>query len=287
MGVNQDQSDNMGIKLSQLGQDVNGAADQDLVFSSSYPYTKIVARGKITLNSPTSQIIYKHNLGYVPGFLIYLISTSNGYFGRENSLLNGSTLQDGEIRMNENQLEYITTNTFSNDNWTIYYIIFDFDITENYKSPKIKTSSILSTNLNNNFGIKVLRNDKTNINSSDIRDFSIHSGTRTPLINKITYSNKLETDETGAYQLSQTIDLDYYPMFIVYTSYNQFKPSYISDDLVNKWIYISGGYGGSEYATINNGKIIYATTGEYINASIVSFKDPFSSSAIPFTEIQT
>lgn len=288
MGVNQDQSDNMGIKLSQLGQDVNDAADQDLVFNSSYPYLKIIARGKITLNAGVSQNIYKHNLGYVPGFLIYLLSTSNGFFyAPSNSLLNSSSIQDGDIRINETQLEYISTNTFATDNYTIYYFIFDFDITKNYKAPVVKTSPILSNDLTNDFGIKVLRNDKTNINSSDMRDFSIHSGTRTPLINEITYSNKIEASTTGDYQLRQTLNLDYYPMFVVYTAYNQSSPSYISKDLLNKWVYLSGGYGGSEYSTIDNGQIVYGTTGNFVDVCIVSFKDPFSSSAIPFIEVKT
>jgi hypothetical protein len=65
-----------GMKISKDGDDVTTAADKDLVMTSKFNQFKIFAQGSFTVtvakNTAYGYTDLIHNLGYVPGFLIYL-----------------------------------------------------------------------------------------------------------------------------------------------------------------------------------------------------------------------
>lgn len=269
MAINQDQSDSVGIKLSQLGQDANVAADQDLVFNSSFPYVKIVSRGLVTVQEGVDKVITNHNLGYPPGYILYLVSTDNPfYFVSPGSLLFGSSY----VFSDSTSLSYLDLfGNVTGYSYVYYYIIFDFNLEENYTSPVKKTASVNRVNSDNDYGIKVLRGDKRNINSSDMRDFSIHSGGRSPLINKISYFETMTLNGSGSYEVSQSHGLDYVPMSITYLSY---KNTYPKAD--GKWYAEGFGFGGATFNTINTSVITFGATENRFRVSIVSLKDPFT-----------
>lgn len=269
MAVNQDQSDSVGVKLAQLGQDANLAADQDLVFNSSFPYTKIVSRGQVTVQAGADKVITSHNLGYPPGYILYLISTDDPFY----SVLPGSMLFGSSyVFSDNNNLSYLDLFGLSTGySYTYYYIIFDFNLEENYDSVVKKTTSINRTTTDNDFGIKVLRGDKRNINSSDMRDFSIHSGARSPLVNKISYFESMTINGSGTYEVSQSHGLSYVPMSITYLSY---KNTYPKAD--GKWYAEGFGFGGTTFNTVDTSVITFGATADIFRVSIVSLKDPFT-----------
>jgi hypothetical protein len=65
-----------GMKISKDGDDVTTAADKDLIMTSKFNQFKIFAQGSFTVtvakNTAYGYTDLIHNLGYVPGFLIYL-----------------------------------------------------------------------------------------------------------------------------------------------------------------------------------------------------------------------
>lgn len=73
---------NYGIKVSKPGVDVLSAGPEDLIFSSQLNSFKIALASEATINVPnpsggvTLQI--DHDLGYIPGFLVYVDFGSTG-----------------------------------------------------------------------------------------------------------------------------------------------------------------------------------------------------------------
>ena len=65
-----------GIKITQDGDDVSSAATKDLVFTSSANSVKVLATGTLDIEpadaSSTDTGRVAHNLGYKPGFLVFV-----------------------------------------------------------------------------------------------------------------------------------------------------------------------------------------------------------------------
>lgn len=287
MGVNQDQSDSIGIKLSQVGQDVTTASDQDLIFSSSYPYLKMVARGLATVGGANIKTIYTHNLGYPPMFMLYYKSSTDSFFTSfvENQLMSNSNIGNGVIAVDNETLTFYPSYADTND-YVVYYYIFDARIDEDYTAPIIKNSSVSVSRLNGDFGIKVLRNDKSDIKSTDIRDYAIHSATRSMLLNKITYYENLDgnnSDFSGNYVAIQEHGLPYVPVYFTYLAN---KKVTFPTDPIDKWYYIATGT--ASYILLPTAtKINFIVPVDNFKASIITFKNPFEGSFIPFTMVET
>ena len=59
-----------GIKISELGYDVETADDMNLLLKSDFRLLKVALSGSINLVDEWTEIA--HNLGYVPQFLVYI-----------------------------------------------------------------------------------------------------------------------------------------------------------------------------------------------------------------------
>lgn len=205
MGINQDLSNDMGSKVSQMEKDVRTAADQDLLYSSSWPVLRTVRYGRSTtsvIQDGTVEVAncFDHNLGYTPLFITFSANAYNGEFSRERLLL---YVNDESAAIIVPPAAPGTTLTFD-----FYYFLFAVDITENYTSNVFKTTTRNATK-DNDFGIKVSLRDR-DINSTDLRDFSIHSGTRSPMVHSINYGQPSGTS------FITTHTLPYKPLFYSY-----------------------------------------------------------------------
>lgn len=244
-----------GIKVSQPGKDVQDSGDQDMLFSSAWPTPKIIFQGRFPVTKlygslyDTYQLI-EHNLGYVPMFLDYTISDET------------YILRESRLSADKNFIYYFHDPLNTND---IGVLVFDTDITKNFEAPNINLGSSSSTGVDKDFGIKYSKEGK-DYTSDDLRDFLIHSSTRTPLIHAVSHGPPNGSGVApGVKNFNYTHNLPYNPMFL----------GYLKDG------------GVSRYYLVNNTSFLTFTTadkdtltvtglqGDDALASIVVFKDPF------------
>lgn len=202
-----------GIKVSQVGKNVDTAADFELLMSSSFPLLKIhdVVSGSVSVNAESQE--YTHNLGYPPFFWVYskdasYVSTSGvGEYESYGFLSNGTG--GGSMACDENEIRFFSDGGGSG---TVDYfmVIFRLNLEDAIEKSTINLTGTSDQPIGHDFGIKVSKDGKS-ANSDDLRDFVIHSGTRSPLVHAVypetyTFSN----GETYNYVLDH--DLGYVPL---------------------------------------------------------------------------
>jgi len=200
---------NVGIKASRIGYDILSAADYELIINSNNPLLELVSYGSFTITDATAdQVIYTHNLGYVPAFLVF--ETSAYIYGSsgESKLSTSGTSQ--YFGMNATHLKWLgaTRGAFAGT-VTGNYAIFTWKLQTTYTST-ILNSVASSQNVIDNIGYKISSNGNDCF-SSDFKDFTVHSATRTPLIHKTGYGSY-----TYGTTFSATHNLGYQPLYFWY-----------------------------------------------------------------------
>jgi hypothetical protein len=261
----------IGAKVSQLGLNVNDSADSQLLFNSSWPTLKIAYQGRMDINSLTTQTIVTHDLGYVPAFMVYRISGTTSTFDSQGIVYNGSG--GGYIAANSSELKFYSLGVGSGT-VSFYYYVFAQPIDTDYTAP-INNENANVTGLieeiDRDYGIKVAKEGKS-VDSTDLRDFAIHSGTVSPSVHMI---------KNGATDLTATHGLGYEPLTLFYVNYGaNGSPSYQSG-----WYYMLGGVGGVAYVRgYSNSTTCYVTEdpgmigagSKTATASILILKEPFN-----------
>lgn len=249
-----------GIKVGFPGVDVKTAPDYQLLYNSSWPTLSIAASPQISADyaAGTSQgstnVIYRHALGYVPLFIPYAMS----------SFLSGSVPSYLEMGARQNIMA---------DNTNIYFaggfhtnavtlntaiMVFPVDIETAFLAPSIKSTAPGAIVVDRNYGIKATKSGK-DVNSTDLRDFTVHSSTRGPLLHAVAPG---KANSSGIY--SYTHNLGYNPIFMAYQQVLG-EP--------NKYVAING------YAGVStSGTTISLRTTANFNCSIVVLKDPIDPS---------
>ena len=146
-----------GTKASVPGSDVSTIADYLLSYSSSWPLLKVGDTGQFLSN-------VTHNLGYPP---LFFIATASG-------------------QIDEQAATYSVSSTSLNRSAGVgsprYYICRQ-PLNQNFTSTILPGSSTQGS-MDYDYGIKVARDGKS-AESSDLRDYALHSGTRAPMVQKI------------------------------------------------------------------------------------------------------
>lgn len=240
-----------GIKVSQFGYDVTQAADYQIELASSWPLLKIGYQGSFSIASTgVDTTVYTHNLGYVPlCLLIDNTSYASRLFGADTG-----TIKIDSTKVQVNLSASITTP------FTGYLYLFRHNLEQNYQAPIINTSgSVLGSA--GDYGIKVTKAGK-DFTSTDMRDYVIHSSTRSPMIQNIT-NGPLASNGTD-FTLTVTHSLTYNPWFL----------SFIKR---SGQTYYEGFFGGagSEYLIASGTTVVMHSTASGHTGSIVVFKDPF------------
>lgn len=208
-------SSDFGIKVSQPGKDAPDAGDQDLLSSSSWPNPKIIFNGRIT--ATTEEIVQptvswgkvlKHNLGYVPFFIHYI---PNDQF----DAVQGTFIFRNLISADKNNI-YIgaTSGGAAQLPFDVGLIVFAIDIEKNFKTPSIDVGSSSTSRGDENFGMRLTK-QKKDIDSNDLRDYLIHSRTRSPMIHEVINGFPTESASLGK-DFVYGHDLPYDPMFFAY-----------------------------------------------------------------------
>ncbi len=249
-----------GARVSQLGYDAQAAADINLLYDSSWPLLKIHMEGTITVDtsSGTEQTIIAHNLGYPPAF-IYMGNVDSqaevfGYFGHQSVLVDSTNLY-------YNPAFEPPTGT-----QTISYRIFRYNLQTPFTAPVISTANNTQTVLNNEFGIYATVPGK-NVSSTDLRDYTINSDTRSFMVHQSVYG-RVTSDPSFTNSVIATHNLSYPPMFLVYTD-----ESYPGTGKFHRMPTGTGGTSG--VATTSTAVRYFASTDFGQSASIIVFKDPF------------
>lgn len=216
-------AEDFGVKVSQAGKEVVGAGDQDLLFSSSWPNLKIVFNGRIRATTRevvepgvSSGIVMKHNLKYVPFFIPYKI-VKPGDAGSTSSKDEYSIRMDFPISADKDYI-YLSASTggAARVAFDIGLIIFALDIEKNFKAPNIDAGTSSAAGKSDDVGIKFTKEGK-DISSNDLRDYLIHSRTRSPMVHEVFNQLPSESGSTSVLKdFVYTHDLPYNPMFFLF-----------------------------------------------------------------------
>lgn len=195
-----------GVKVSLPGYSVETAADSDLYFSSDWPIMKIdeSLSSTYSLAEGVNSLTFTHNLGYPPFTMVF--SNSLGYLGPAGSVNS-------------------TTGTLTTGNADVgHYYVFRNPLNQNFQAPQLNLSEPPVGTTNEDFGIKFSKPGR-DASSTDLRDFTIHSGTRSLMVYATVYQPITAlTDQgfTAEYGLDYTNTLPYDPVFFAfYSSDNQ------------------------------------------------------------------
>lgn len=253
-----------GIKVSQLGYDAENAADQNLLFSSGWPNLKIEKTGTASLFAGVDQDIYVHNLGYPPFFLIEQFD-SNG------SRIAGvrQRLSDPQYYVTDNKLAVHGGTDITLPTFNIRFYICRLPLDQPFQAPTYRLSGESQGAKKENFGVKVLKLGK-NSGSTDLRDYTIHSGTRSPQVHSVT-TGALGLVAPDDYELTWVNDLGYNPLFFAFTNNGNVFPEF-----AGQWFGPDNILGGQE---LENPTAVSDLTAFSVEAgvlgSIVIFKDPY------------
>lgn len=250
----------VSFKVSQLGYDVKTAADNELLFNSSWPLLKVAYEGDFILNSDVTQSIYAHNLGYPAAFFVN--DYTNGY-ATSNPTLNET------LSINNNQLQYTTGIVSLTLPIKIHYYIYLLDLTKSYTGPIVKQSFQVPGADIDNVVLKVAKPNK-NVSSYDYRDYTIHSGTQSPMIHMVV--NQITQSTNAGGQNIQAIvaqhNLGYLPLFFPFVSDGKGNYSFTGNFTQS----VPRVFGDTQHTQIELG-----LSGVNVNpATIVVFKDPYS-----------
>ena len=251
------------------GHDVRSAIDYINTFDSSSPTLKLDRTGQTTSS-------VSHNLGYFP--LFFITYGAGGSFP-------GTVSQFSEAEWS------VDTNSLirSSGSGLVRYFIGRHNISSNFYSEH-RGGTTLKSPGTDEYVFKIAKDGKS-LDSSDMRDFSLHSETTSPLISSIDYG-KMVLGTGGYYVRSFKYNLPYTPLVFVYM-----KPSLNSLSLSTSRMYMMhppigatthayvvdtdiGGSGGVGYVTA------FASTFDFSSppdVSIVVFKDPFNKQEINVT----
>lgn len=238
-----------GIKVSQPGESASGP-DQRLFFSSSWKVLPIINETSFT-NAVASSTVYTHDLGYVPLFLPYTIQrfqeAPTAGIASFNHTFGGRVIADTtRIKILE-----------GGPSTTGRVITTSINIQEDYQAPSVNLEDVTARgDIDRDYGIKVSLPGK-DATSEDTRDFSIHSGTRTPMVHLI--KNFVMPGGPATYIVQH--NLGYQPMFFAYALI----------DGVSGWQIV--GTAGDTFTAAND-TVVSVNIGYAGSLSIVVLKDP-------------
>lgn len=250
----------IGIKVSLPGQDVKTAPDSQQLFNSGWPtlpiYKNIFVPAHDTQASSNGYFqVYHHGLGFVPAVLPYGNTGTGGY--QASASINRQNIAF------DNENIYLIPSKPGTGTTDMGLMIFNLDIEKPYQAPNVNAALSSSIGRSKDFGIKATK-ENADITSTDLRDFVIHSSTRSPLIHAVVPGQLPAAPLPANTTFSYSYNLPYNPMFFAYMQ----DPTLSAYTLVN-------GYAG--LATQGN---TISITGSLVNAgqprvSIVLLKDPF------------
>lgn len=242
------------------GYDVKTAVDYLQTFNSSWPLLKVNSTGNFTSS-------INHDLGYYPFYTMVSTFTPSSFdqFAGTNEAYGVSTTQ--LVR--------------ASGSGTPRYYIFRLNLQDNFTAPHIEGSTTQLPTVDT-YQFKISREGK-DTDSSDMRDFSLHSNSRSPAVHMVNNGLTTFNPSTSSRERTVSHNLGYVP-----TAFAFVKPgvgsSYPGMNNGNYYILpppvgVSGGYYqvDSSSVSVNLDSIYFSSNAE---VSFVVLKDPFNKKII-------
>jgi hypothetical protein len=250
------------------GYDVKTAVEYLNTFTSSAPLVKIH-------DSNTASSTVSHDLGYPPFFFITYPSTG---------FVPGAVNQFSADEWSVSSTQLVR----SSGSGSVRYYIARLDLTDNFSSTYISGDEVLSPSTSDY--VFKLSKPGFNTESSDMRDYSLHSNTKSPVVHKV--DNGIMTLISGTYFRVVAHDLPYTPTVLVFMrpGTNSLGLSANNYGIVMPPIGISGRYFVVDYAVSGQGGVGYVTVladSSYFSSaptvSVVILKEPINRNLVPRT----
>lgn len=218
-----------GLKVAQAGFDVTTCADYQLLFNSAWPSLAIALAQTVTI-APSGVASIPHPLKFPPFTEAWIIQNgvSVGRILGLSELFESSPQIAVSLSFDDSNI-YLTNSDASNPyqvHVKSYYL--DVSTAADYTNPKPAGEQFT---YNPDYGIKITKSGR-DINSLDLRDFSVHSRAQAPAVLSIVTQATFSSDTNSNR--------------IIYTNPPGYAP----------WVYAFGGptVGGKvRYAPIPNG----------------------------------
>lgn len=235
-----------GIKIAKAGFDALTAADNDLLFNSSWPSVQIVL-----VQSVVSGDVVAHGLTFPP---VAFIIGGNG----QTTVMYGQDVD--------------ATNVYPRDAGIL--VVYRVDVSTDIEYPYTATQSI-NTAYNQDYGIKMVKAGG-DIDSNDLRDYVLHSRCGSPLVLAVKTQETVNSVNPSVVQY--TSGLGYATLNFGYAGVRSGQLS-ISGKAMGSNAYIFAPQGGQAYPiTYTNGFTAYIDiiSNSFFNgnASVVCLRSP-------------
>lgn len=247
-----------GVKGSTPGYDVKNVIDYLQQFNSSWPLLKIH-------DTQTFSGTVTHNLGYPPFF--FIAEETDGRLGQFSFAFSiDSTTLSRNIGAR-----------------TPRYFICRQPLNENFTASTPPGTTIVATD-NDDYGFKVAR-PGASVDSTDMRDFALHSSTRSPMIQLIDHAAMSNTGGGLGYERTVPHGFTYTP--IAFAFINPGANPYGVD--AGRYTLLPPGPTGvvGAYYTVDSTNVyVTADNINYVtppDISVVVLKEPFEKEAVSIT----
>lgn len=247
---------NLGIRISQPFYDAETTDDKNLIFSSSFPTLKEEATGVYNINGLAHAgafvPVFEHKLSYHPFFLV---------FDDEGKMRLGPEWQIDENNLYFSDNTPLTTPTAGTGNFR--WVVYRLPLFTAFKSKVEVGDSVASGVYSPDYGIKVAKDGK-DIDSTDLRDFTIHSKGRSPLVHEVSVKEWGPTEPLGNHEV--TPDFAYNPIAFGFTINKNSNKAYNMQN---------GSQSPPKLNRSDKRIFINSLGANTLKTSIIVFKDPF------------
>jgi hypothetical protein len=164
-----DNANSEGIKISAPFYDVNTAGDINMIFSSSFPTIAVGFQKTFTLAAADYQRPIAHGLPFPPLAMLYRADSGKG----RQSLLDAPDVDGTNV--------YVTQWDFPGTSRLVHLVCYAIDLSKTVDYPFIQQPQGQQSTYDPNYGIKLAK-EGFDVSDKDLRNFIIHSRTRSPLV---------------------------------------------------------------------------------------------------------
>jgi hypothetical protein len=170
-----------GIKVSRTGFPVETAADNQLLYSSSFPTLSVIQEGTVGAGGSVS-----HALGYFPVFSYQSYFTSNSAFGGGKVSVDDSFVYNGGTQ-------------------TVRYRLYNRNIRTNETGKNVITTPVTQGSVSQDYGFKVSK-DGVDVGTADLNNLTSFSGAslagfavRQLIVHQTGFTDNISNGVTGTY----------------------------------------------------------------------------------------
>lgn len=245
------------MKVSRAGYDVNTCADNELLYSSSFPTLSIIQTGVIN-----SGATINHSWGYFPAYTTVDFSS----IGFDNGTESAFADQHGNLSISSTQIKNLSGEAKR-------YYLFNREIRTNYTAQNIKTTATTEGTKPQDYGFKVSK-DGENVRTGGLEELVSFSGlnvsgnsVRQIIIHQSGYSDNLSSGSSTNF----SHNLGYVPMFMAWYRQNGVTFYELAQNV------ITSGFTGLDFEVLSNSSnlVVNNNFGYAIDFAYIIFKDPF------------